>query len=133
MRTTSLRRRLKVASIVGVTIGAALLCGCVKSWELDPENKVVYEGPYSAVVDRCARVTYSFDDVGETVGINVVADDIVVSAPEQQGGLGLVTVTGTSTLRGTPDLARDWTCRIDVETVGKRYITVEYGALREVE
>jgi len=65
----------------------------------------------------------------------VVADNVVASAPERQHGLELVTVTGTSTLRnsGAPDLARDWTCVIDVATVGKSYITVEYGTLREVE
>lgn len=129
----SRRRAVSFAAVAG---GAALMCGCVDSWELDPESTVVYEGEYSAVVERCARVTYSFDDLGETVGVNVVADDVSVSSPELQNGLELVTVAGTSTARNSgtrPDLVRDWTCRIDVGTVGKSYITVEYGILREVE
>jgi hypothetical protein len=97
-------------------------------------NVFEYTGPYSGVVDRCARLTYSFEDVSETVGINVIADNITVSEPQRENDLELVTVTGTSTQRnsGTPDLARDWVCRIDVETVGKSYITMEYSEVRKV-
>ena len=103
--------------VAGLAIGPA---GCSDALDLDPSDRIVYEGKYVDAVLLCAQNTLSFADVTDTRVIYSEADDIVVRAPRDDAEFGMYWVSGTSTMLPTkgPRLLRDWIC--ELRTTGKK-------------
>ncbi|SKA95973.1 hypothetical protein SAMN06295879_2139 [Agreia bicolorata] len=114
-------RRVRIGAaltlVAGVAVGPA---GCSDALDLDPSDRIVYEGPYEEAVVLCAQNTLSFADVSDSIGINTVATDIVVRAPRDDAEFGMYWISGTSTrfYADDPDLSRDWIC--ELRTTGKK-------------
>ncbi|KJC64624.1 hypothetical protein [Agreia bicolorata] len=114
-------RRIRIGAaltlVAGVAVGPA---GCSDALDLDPSDRIVYEGPYEEAVVLCAQNTLSFADVSDSIGINTVATDIVVRAPRDDAEFGMYWISGTSTrfYADDPDLSRDWIC--ELRTTGKK-------------
>jgi hypothetical protein len=106
-----------VTLLAGIAVGPA---GCSDALDLDPPDRIVYEGQYEDAVVLCARNTLSFADVTDSGEIYTEATDIVVRAPRDDAEFGIYWVSGTSTVslsRG-PNLSRDWIC--ELRTTGKK-------------
>jgi hypothetical protein len=114
-------RRARLGAVItllaGVAVGPA---GCSDVLDLDPPNRIVYEGQYEDAVVLCARNTLSFADVTDSRGINTEATNIVVRAPRADAESGIYWVSGTSTsfVAGGHPLSRDWIC--ELRTTGEK-------------
>ena len=103
--------------VTGLVVGPA---GCSDVMDLDPSDRIVYEGKYVDAVVLCAQNTLSFADVTDARVIYSEASNIVVRAPRDDAGFGMYWVSGTSTnfpVKG-PKFFRDWIC--ELRTTGKK-------------
>lgn len=108
-------RRVRAGAVITLLMGVAVgPAGCADTFDLDPADRIVYEGPHEDAVVLCARNTLSFTDVTDARGINAEATDIVVRAPRDGAEFGMYWVSGTSTLfaASSRPVSRDWICEL---------------------
>lgn len=99
---------LAAVSAVGVVVGPA---GCSDTFDLDPPNRVVYEGEFLDEVAACAE-----DTMNGAFDVNAVAGQMSID----QSSSPTLKVAGVTEYRnsGKPNVVFEWVCEVTVGDPG---------------
>ena len=104
--------------MTGIALGPG---GCSDAWDLDPPNRIVYEGAHQEQVYACGRLSIDgmFEYTGE-IGIRYLVGDISIT--EQPGDQ--LTIEGRTRHESAGDEAvRDWVCLINTDQLDAEIIS----------
>jgi hypothetical protein len=106
-------RLLRTVGSVVIASGIAVgFEGCPgDGWQLDPPNRVAYEGPHTAQAVACAEATWTHGIYEGDVMVRAISDQIEIRSIEPS----LLHITGRTTheFASRPDVVSEWECSIE--------------------